>query len=446
MTDKITAICLLLIVSACISGRAGADVWPDGTTMDDWFTQDDAVELSGKLYEITSHGLYPDEGVLRTREFQNLIDKAAAEGGGTIVVTPGIFKIGAVFFRPGVNLHLMPGAVLLGSDDIADYPVVETRMEGQTCLYYPAIVNADHCDGFTISGAGTIDGNGFRAWKAFWQRRKWNRACTNKDEQRARVLYVSNSKNVRVDGVNFQNSMYWTTHFYRCDSLKITNCRFYALHSPDDKKGPSTDGIDLDACCDVTVRNIWISNNDDGIAIKGGKGAFANDYRRNPGNGDNARILIENYTASHGTHSALTLGSECVNADNIVMRNCKVEGCCNVLNLKMRTDTPQHYTNVLVENVTGFVKSNFLLCYPWAQFADLEGRDRVDVKSHAQGVTMRNCEVKCGTFFRTNGDMNVMDLSGFTFENLKITASDPSRHINVFKGVKFENCSLEKRH
>ena len=436
------AICCSFIVAR---GQDSSSKWPDGTMMDDWFLADEAVELDGKLYEITNYGIYPNEGEVRTHEIQNLIDRVASEGGGTIVVTPGTFITGAIFFRPGVNLHLMPGAMLLGSDDLADYPVIETRIEGQTCLYFPAIVNADRCDGFTISGAGTIDGNGFKAWKAFWLRRKWNRACTNKDEQRPRVLYVSNSKSVRIDGVNFQNSMFWTTHFYKCDLLKITNCRFYALHKPDDKKGPSTDGIDLDACCDVVVRNIWISNNDDGIAIKGGKGAFAHDFQRHPGNGNNEHILIENYIASRGTHSALTLGSECVNADNIVFRNSRVEGCANLLNLKMRTDTPQQYTNVLVENVNGWTSASFLLCYPWTQFADLEGRTKVDVKSHARNVTMRNCDVTCQTFFRTNGDLNVMELKDFTFENLKVKANDPSRHINLFHGVNFENCELSKK-
>ena len=47
-----------------------------------------------------------------------------------------------------------------------------TRMEGETCLYFGALINGDGLDGFTISGPGTIDGNGLRAWRAFWQRRQ----------------------------------------------------------------------------------------------------------------------------------------------------------------------------------------------------------------------------------------------------------------------------------
>ena len=94
------------------------------------------------------------------------------------MVPKGTYKTGAVFFRQGVHLYLDEGAVLLGSDDITDYPLMETRIEGQSWTYFPALVNADGVDGFTVFGKGTIDGNGMRAWKAFWLRRKWNPACT----------------------------------------------------------------------------------------------------------------------------------------------------------------------------------------------------------------------------------------------------------------------------
>ena len=35
------------------------------------------------------------------------------------------------FFKPGTHLHLEEKAVLKGSDDISNFPVIETRMEGQ---------------------------------------------------------------------------------------------------------------------------------------------------------------------------------------------------------------------------------------------------------------------------------------------------------------------------
>ena len=79
--------------------------------------------------------------------------------------------------------------MLKGRNDISDYKVCETRIEGETCQYFAALINADGLDGFTMCGPGTIDGNGLRAWRAFWLRRAWNPKCTNKDEQRPRLVY-----------------------------------------------------------------------------------------------------------------------------------------------------------------------------------------------------------------------------------------------------------------
>ncbi|MBR1870634.1 MAG: right-handed parallel beta-helix repeat-containing protein [Kiritimatiellae bacterium] len=438
------AVCsLIFAVFACANLLRGIDIWPDGTEMDSWFLQTDEVRLDLPEVRVIDNGIYPDEGVLRTKEIQSLIDKTAKNGGGVITFTPGVFRAGAIFFKPGVHLKLEPGAVLLGSDDIADYPVREIRIEGQTCQYFSGLVNADGCDGFTIFGGGTIDGNGFRSWRNFWLRRKWNRQCTNKDEQRARLVYVSNSKNVRVDGVNLQNSMFWTAHFYRCDFLKVTNCRIYSLAKPDDVKGPSTDGIDLDVCSDVLVKGCWISNNDDGVCLKGGKGAFADNFKKFPGNGENHRVLVEDMTIVAGCHTALTLGSESVLCDNVVFRNSTVNGCGNLLNLKARTDTPQTYRNVLVENVNGKVRTSFLQCHPWAQFADFQGRTAEELCTHIENVTMRNCSVKCRTFIgASKNEAKYMSLRNFTFENLEIEAQDKSFHEDIFSKVEFTNVNV----
>lgn len=113
-----------------------------------------------------------------------------------IVIPKGTFLTGALFFRQGVDLYIEEDGVLLGSDDISDYPICDTRIEGQNCKYFAALINADGIDGFKMWGKGTIDGNGLRSWKAFWLRREWNPDCTNKDEQRPRLVYISNCTNV----------------------------------------------------------------------------------------------------------------------------------------------------------------------------------------------------------------------------------------------------------
>ena len=328
---------------------------------------------------------------------QTRIDEIAAKGGGTLVLTAGVYRTGAIFFKPGVNLHLEKGATIIGVDDAEGYPMRETRIEGETCQYYPALVNADGCDGFKISGEGVIDGHGANTWEEFWTKRAAARKkggdLRNKDLMRPRVLYVSRSKNVDVSGVTFKNSKFWTTHFYDCEDVVVHDCTILADVLKDSKgnelKGPSTDAIDIDKCRRFTVRNVDISVNDDGVVVKGGKGAWADDYVKFPGNGPSTDVLVENCTFRYPTHSALTLGSECPAATNVTMRGCTMDGCGNMLNLKMRTDTPQHYANVLVENCRGKC-AVVLSAKAWSQYHNAQGRSEEELKSFASNVTLRN--------------------------------------------------------
>jgi hypothetical protein len=71
---------------------------------------------------------------------------------------------------------------------------------GTDLPYFAALINADSITGLRIGGHGTINGNGLRYWRAFWLRREWNPACTNKDEQRPRLLYVEDCADVECRG------------------------------------------------------------------------------------------------------------------------------------------------------------------------------------------------------------------------------------------------------
>src|ERR1044071_745515 len=115
-------------------------------------------------YIITRLGVGTDSTKFSTNAIQNVIDKAEANGGGTIIIPKGVFLTGALFFKPNSRLRLMEGAVLKGSDDISNYPLIPSRMEGRSIYYYAALINAYHVDSFSISGPGTIDGNGLKYW------------------------------------------------------------------------------------------------------------------------------------------------------------------------------------------------------------------------------------------------------------------------------------------
>ncbi len=392
------------------------EYFPDDVTkIDDWFYDTRVPELEelGRQYVLTEHGIL-DDGKLHTAELQALIDSASRYGGGVIVVPRGVYLTGALFFRPGVNLYVADGGVLRGSDDPADYPLTDTRIEGELCRYFPALINADGVDGFTVCGPGTIDGNGMRAWRAFWLRREWNPDCTNKDEQRPRLVYISNSRDVLVAGLHLQNSHFWTNHIYRCQRVKFIGCTIFSPASP--VRAPSTDAIDIDVCTDVLVKNCYMEVNDDSVVLKGGKGPWADS---DPGNGSNERVLVEDCVYGF-CHGCLTCGSESVHNKNILVRRIKVLDGSNLLWLKLRPDTPQLYEYITVREVEGKVE-NFLTVRPWTQFFDLKGRTDKP-KSLAEHITVRDCDCDCDIYFNVSPDPENYELRDFTLANLTIRA------------------------
>lgn len=391
------------------------ETFPDGTLIDDWFynVRIPEADTLGRQYVLTQYDIL-DDGKVHTAQIQELIDTAAAEGGGVIVVPAGTYLTGSLFFRQGVHLYISEGGTLKGSDDISDYAVCETRIEGETCQYFAALINGDGLDGFTMCGQGTIDGNGLRSWKAFWLRRTWNPECTNKDEQRPRLVYLSNCKNVLIADLHLQNAHFWTNHIYRCRYVKFLNCHIFSPAAP--VKAPSTDAIDIDVCSDVLIRSCYMEVNDDSVVLKGGKGPWAD---RLPENGINERILIEDCTYGF-CHGCLTCGSESIHNRNIILRRGKILDGKNLLWLKMRPDTPQHYEYITVEDMEGRVE-NFININPWTQFYDLKGRLDTPL-SVAEHVVMRNCSCVCETYFDVTPAEEQYRLSDFTFENLRITA------------------------
>lgn len=411
---------LLTLWCLCFSFAANAAAtFPDGTPVDPWFECHDKIDptLLSERFVVTDYGVVRDSTLVQTAALQAVIDRAAGQG-GVVVIPEGVFLSGALFFRPGTHLHVERGGVLKGSDDISDFPVVDTRIEGQTLRYFAALVNADRADGFTISGEGAIDGNGERYWRSFWLRREVNPACTNMDELRPRLVYISNSKNVQLQDITLRNSPFWTTHIYRSEFVRLLDLRILAPAEP--VRAPSSDAVDLDACANVLIRGCYMSVNDDAVALKGGKGPWADS---DPTNGGNYNIIIEDCTYGF-CHSCLTCGSEAIHCRNIVLRRCRVDRADRLLWLKMRPDTPQHYEHILVEEVSGNARS-FLFIMPWTQFFDLKGREDIPL-SQASHVTMRNIDLVCDTFFDVVQADDQYRLSDFAFRDLRIRARDIS--------------------
>ena len=426
------SVALMTVCLTAVGKKEKQALFPDGTPIPAWFNDTAKVDVSqlGKRYVITDYGVKCDSNLVQTEQIQAVIDRAAKDGGGVVVIPEGVYLSGSLFFKQGVNLLVEEQGVLKGSDRIRDFKLVTTRMEGQTLKYFAALVNADGVDGFTIAGKGTINGNGRNYWEEFWIRRQYNRQCTNLEAMRPRLVYISNSKNVTVQDVKLINSPFWTNHLYRCEYVRYLGCHIFAPTSG--IKAPSSDAIDIDVCQNVLVHGCYMSVNDDAVVLKGGKGTWAD---QDPNNGPNHNIIIEDCHYGR-VHGCLTLGSESLHDRNVILRRCTFTDANRVLWLKMRPDTPQHYEYVTIEDVSGDC-SSFLVVRPWTQFFKPENRPDMPL-STCNNITIRNAKVKSKNFFDV-GKSDKYKLTDFTFENCVVEDEK-----EAFDKTLIDNCVTKK--
>jgi polygalacturonase len=89
---------------------------------------------------VQDFGARGDGNSLNTGALQAAIDMAAALG-ASVRVPSGNYLTGSLFLKSGVTLHLEPGATLLGSQSLADYPVQATRIAGIEMPWPAALIN-----------------------------------------------------------------------------------------------------------------------------------------------------------------------------------------------------------------------------------------------------------------------------------------------------------------
>jgi alpha-L-rhamnosidase len=203
-------------------------------------------------------------------------------------------------------------------------------------------------------------------------------------------------------------------------------------------RAPSTDGIDVDSCQNVTVRGCYISVDDDNVVLKGNKGTSALDDKTIP---PDEHIRITDCTFGLG-NAALTLGSEATLVRDVVIENCKLTGTENncVLKLKLRPDTEQHYENITARNITvDNPAAQLVSIQPWTQFFDLQGKPAPD--QVATNVTLENITGTLRGFGVVNGPAK-STVANLTFKNINVTLKNPAVTVRNVKDLKFDNVKI----
>jgi polygalacturonase len=243
-----------------------------------------APECDPKTFGAKADGRSKD-----TRALQAAIDSCAATG-GLVELRSGTYVTGPIVLRTHTTLKIDRGARLLGSPDPGDYPEIDVFRERDR----QALISAHEASDIAIKGEGTIDGNGAPWWDMIRQQKA---AHKTKRVERPRLLVFDHCRNIRLEGVTFQNSPSWQIVPYYSEEVVIREVKILA---PADS--PNTDGIDPFSSSRVTIDHAVIDVGDDNVAIKSGQ-------PNSPGPDDpSTDIVISDCTFLHG--HGLSVGSE----------------------------------------------------------------------------------------------------------------------------------------
>lgn len=287
-----------------------------------------------KVCNAQTYGAKADGVSKDTKAIQAAIDACAGAGGGTVTLTGGTFVSGPIVLKSNITLDIAKGATLFGSPDHADYPAkTEFRAPGTQSL-----VSATNAENITITGGGTIDGNGESWWKL--ARAEHGAGIVGKIQFRPRLVVFDHCKHVRMTGITVENSPSWQIVPYYTDDMVIRNVRVLApQHSP------NTDAIDPFSSSNIVIDHVYADVGDDNIAIKSG-------IINSPGPDSPSRnITITDCDFMHG--HGLSIGSELAGgANHIRAERIHFNGTDQGIRIKANRDRGNQVYDISFKDIT----------------------------------------------------------------------------------------------
>ncbi len=345
----------------------------------------DLPKFQDKTFNVTDFGAIGDGKFVNTQAFNDAISKCNKEGGGKVVVPRGIWFCGPIILKSNVNLHLQDGAVVLFSPNYDDYELIFTSWEGFFTYRCISPIYAKECENIAITGNGVFDGNG-NAWRPVKKFKMTERAWDSlvksggvvvegkediwwptemamegnkaiipnpsilKDEElckkyrdylRPVLLNFTKCKNILLDGPTFQNAPAWGLHPWLCENLLIQNI---SVRNP--WFSQNGDGIDVDSCKYVIVKDSTFDVGDDALCVKSGKNEDGRELRV-----PCEFVRFENCTVYHG-HGGFVVGSEMSGGvKDIYVKDCTFIGTDTGLRFKSCIGRGGIVENIFIDGI-----------------------------------------------------------------------------------------------
>jgi len=263
-----------------------------------------------RIYDITDFGAIGDGQTDNSLAIQEAIDLCSANGGGIVRIPGGnVFLTGPIDLKSFVNLHVESGARLLanpGENIYTKSAFRENFKEGSIWI------GGEHAEKVSITGKGTIDGNGI-SFMGEERKAAYELKPFTERDPRPHVFTPIAFTNLTIKDVTFANAAYWCLHLVGCMDVSIEGIRIL-----NDLKIRNSDGIDLDHSRNVRISDCYIESADDCICLK--------TRREYADFGPTENVSVSNCILK-STSCSIKLGSENMDAiRNIVVSNCIIKG------------------------------------------------------------------------------------------------------------------------
>ena len=385
-------------------------------------TKSESCSVNVRDFGAVGDGLTDD-----TRSIQTAVN--CLPKGGRLYFPEGVYKTAPLALKSHITLELSEKAVLLGSTDKKDYPIIpgttkdiETgedvhfgAWEGNAIPMHQSLLFAEYAEDIRIVGRGTIDGNA--------QNSEWWVNVKEQKTARPRLLFFNRCRDITVHGVTVQNAASWQIHPYFSKELTFLDL---SVNAP--KDSPNTDALDPEACDKVDIIGCKFSVGDDCIAIKSGKIELGRKFKQPA-----ARHTIRNCLMQFG-HGAVTLGSEMAGGvRELTVERCVFNHTDRGLRIKTRRGRGKDAVidGVLFENITMDGVLTPIVINMWYNCCDPDRYSEYNTTREKLPVDDRNMKCdNCHVAACYCDGLPEMPIDEITVENISFTY-DPDAKLGV---------------
>ncbi len=196
---------------------------------------------------------------------QPAIDCAAAGGGGTVVLLPGVHSTGTIYLKSNIELRIPAGAVLQGGSREEDYDALPAAFGDSRPEKSPrALIAAAGAENISVTGRGVIDGSGPAFYDTNVPEGTW--FYQKPPRERPRLIQFACCRNVLLEGTHYRDAAGWSIWLIECEEVNIRSLRITG-----DPRMINNDGIHFWGGRALSVSDCFISTGDDALVVRAGR-------------------------------------------------------------------------------------------------------------------------------------------------------------------------------